>query len=107
MAVYRVRLLNPDLSLNQTISVPEEDYILDAAEGLGLQLPAGCRQGNCSACIAKIIEGTVDQLEQIFLSPSEIEAGLVTLCVASPHSDCTFVTHQEQCFNETALYFKS
>ena len=105
MAVYHVRLLNADLSLDQTIAIPEGEYILDFVEGLGLRLPAGCRQGNCSICIAKIIEGTVDQSEQTFLNSSEVEAGLVTLCVAFPRSDCVFITHQEHCFGE-GLYFK-
>jgi ferredoxin len=104
VAVYHVRLLNTDLGLDQTLAVPEEEYILDIAEALGLRLPAGCRQGNCSVCIAKMIEGTVDQSDQTFLDASEVEAGLVTLCVASPRSDCVLVTHQEQCFGE-GLYF--
>jgi ferredoxin len=104
MTPYKVRFINQYQDLDQTIEVPEGEYILDMAESAGLRLPSGCKQGNCSACIVKVISGEVDQSEQTFLQGSEVEAGFA---VAYPLSDCVLVTHQEQCLYGTSLYFKT
>jgi len=52
------------------------------AEDAGVRLPSGCKQGQCSACVAKIISGEVDQSEQTFLSLNEVHAGYIVTCVA-------------------------
>jgi ferredoxin len=106
MAVYQVRLVNPAIALDRTISVPDDQYILDIAEDAGIRLPSGCKQGECSACIAKLVSGEVDQGEQKFLRPKELEAGYTVTCVAYPLSDCTLLTHQEQVLYKSALYFQ-
>jgi len=105
--VYQVRLVNPAIALDQTIAVPEDEYILDIAEAMGIRLPAGCRQGNCSACIARLIEGEVDQSDQTFLQPAEVAAGYTVTCVAYPLADCTLQTHQEQVLYQSSLYFSA
>ncbi|MBW4623293.1 MAG: 2Fe-2S iron-sulfur cluster binding domain-containing protein [Cyanosarcina radialis HA8281-LM2] len=106
MAVYRVRLMNPAIDLDRTILVPDNEYILDLAEEAGIRLPSACQQGECSACVAKLVSGRVEQSEQKFLQPSEIEAGYTVTCVAYPLSDCTLLTHQEQVLYKSSLYFK-
>jgi len=105
--IYQVRLVNPDMALDCTILVPEDQYILDIAEEAGIRLPAGCHQGNCSACVAKIISGEVDQSEQRFLQPPEIAAGYTLTCVAYPLSDCTLQTHQEKVLYHSSLYYST
>jgi ferredoxin len=107
MAVYQVRLINSAIALDRTIEVPDDQYILDIAEEVGIRLPSGCKQGECSACVAKIISGAVDQSEQKFLRPLEVEAGYTITCVAYPLSDCTLETHQEQVLYKTSLYFQA
>ncbi len=106
MAVYQVRLINPATGLDRTIQVPDDQYILDIAEEAGIRLPFGCKQGECSACVAKLISGEVNQSEQKFLRPNEIQAGYTITCVAYPVSDCTLETHQEQGLYKSSLYFK-
>lgn len=106
MAVYKVRLINSNISLDRTIEVPDDQYILDIAEEAGIRLPSGCKQGECSACVAKIVNGEVDQNEQKFLQPHEVEAGYTITCVAYPLSDCTLETHQEQVLYKSSLYFQ-
>ncbi len=103
---YQVRFLNPAIGLDRTISVPEDQYILDIAEEAGIRLPSGCKQGECSACVAKLVSGKVDQSEQKFLRPPEIETGYTITCVAYPLSDCTLETHQEQVLYQSSLYYK-
>lgn len=107
MTVYQVRLVNQALNLDYIISVPDDQYILEIVEEVGLRLPAGCREGTCSSCVAKVLSGEVDQSEQKFLQPSEIQAGYTVTCVAYPVSDCTLETHQEQVLYKSSLYFKS
>ncbi|NJK66389.1 MAG: 2Fe-2S iron-sulfur cluster binding domain-containing protein [Microcoleus sp. CSU_2_2] len=107
MAVYQVRLVNESIALDRTIPIPDDQYILDIAEDAGIRLPSGCKQGECSACVAKLVSGKIDQSEQKFLKPSELQAGYTVTCVAYPLSDCTLLTHQEQVLYQTSLYFKS
>ncbi|MEY3333737.1 MAG: hypothetical protein RLZZ176_2037 [Cyanobacteriota bacterium] len=107
MAIYQVQLINPNLGLNQTIQVPDDQYIIDIAEEAAIRLPSGCKQGECSACVAKLINGEIDQSEQKFLRPAEIALGYTVTCVAYPRSDCTLYTHQEQVLYQSSLYYQS
>lgn len=106
MAIYQVRFINADQGLDQTLAIPEDVYILDAAQEHHIPLPSACRQGDCSVCLARLLKGDVDQQEQAFLSSTEIDQGYTVTCVAYPRSDCVLETHQEQKLYEGSLYKK-
>lgn len=70
-----------------TIECAEDEYILEAAEEAGLNLPYDCRSGTCVTCIQKCLRGEVDQDLAFAIGDEELEKGLRLICIGSPLSD--------------------
>jgi len=65
-----------------SLDVPEGDYILRSFEAQGQPLPFSCRNGCCTACAVRVINGEIDQRESLGLSKDLRGKGYGLLCVA-------------------------
>lgn len=79
-----------------TLTVPEDQTILAAANDAGLDLPSSCNAGVCTTCAAQVLEGSVDQTDGMGVSPALQAQGYALLCVSYPRSDLKVETEKEE-----------
>lgn len=75
--------------IGEEIECGENESVLDASFRQGYSLVHGCREGQCSACKAYLLEGEValKPYSSFALSESEEEQGYTLLCRAMPEED--------------------
>ena len=78
-----------------THDVPEGEYILRSFEQQGDPLPFSCRNGCCTACAVRVIDGELDQREAMGLSRELRAKGYGLLCVARATSALEAETQDE------------
>ncbi|WP_440992202.1 2Fe-2S iron-sulfur cluster-binding protein [Haloarchaeobius baliensis] len=83
----------------ETISVANNETLLEAGEDEGWDLPYACRQGQCVSCAGHIADGGdsrdyVEHDNQEMLDDPELEDGYVLTCVAYPRAEFTIETNE-------------
>jgi len=78
-----------------TITVKENETILDAALKAGIDAPYSCQGGVCSSCACIVTEGKVQLLKNAILTDAEIEEGLTLSCQAVPRSSVIKIDFDE------------
>lgn len=92
---YTVTLVNERENLDASVQVSKDEYILNAGEERGLELPSLCRLGVCATCAGKLVEGSIDQPKQRSLNQDQLDQGYILTCIGRPTSDCKIITHKE------------
>jgi ferredoxin len=95
LKTYQIKVCDRSTGKLFQLSVPEDRYILQSAESQGIDLPFSCRNGACTACAVRIIQGEVYQPEAMGLSPELQRQGYALLCVSYPRSDLEVETQDE------------
>jgi len=72
----RVNLVKSNLSL----TVPSKSSILDALIDAGVNIPHGCKRGECSMCVTRVLDGVPDHRD-LCLSPEEKSTSMC-ICVS-------------------------
>ncbi|PSB02901.1 2Fe-2S iron-sulfur cluster-binding protein [Merismopedia glauca] len=92
---YTIRIHDRSTDKWYTVQVPDDRYILHAAEKQGTELPFACRNGACTTCAVRIKSGQVYQPEAMGLSLELRRKGYALLCVSYPRSDLEVETQDE------------
>ncbi|MGI9369266.1 MAG: 2Fe-2S iron-sulfur cluster-binding protein [Ruegeria sp.] len=79
----------------QTIAMPKDQSILDAALENALDAPFACKAGVCSTCRCRVTEGEVEMVANHALEDYEVEKGYVLSCQAYPLTDTVVVDYDQ------------
>ena len=66
------------------------DFLLEK----GLDAPYSCREGNCSACACRVLEGEVTLLHNEVLDDEDLADGIRLACQSLPVSDSVRISYQ-------------
>jgi CDP-4-dehydro-6-deoxyglucose reductase len=75
-----------------TLTVDEQQTVLQAALNAGHTLPYSCRNGTCGTCLGEVLQGRVaypDDQRPPALSETQMQSGKALFCQARPLSDLT------------------
>ncbi|WP_341925696.1 2Fe-2S iron-sulfur cluster-binding protein [Nocardioides psychrotolerans] len=67
--------------------------MLDHLEAKGVKAPFSCREGECSACAVRLLEGEVKLLHNDVLDAEDLAEGIRLACQAVPVTDAVKVTY--------------
>lgn len=66
---------------------PNTESVLDATRKLRGEVPYACKNGVCGTCRCKLVEGTVEMVQNFALEADEVANGYVLACQSYPTSD--------------------
>ena len=69
----------------RSVAADAATSVMDAGEGIGVQMPFGCRMGICQSCVVSLVEGHVRDLR----TGAEHDPGTrIQTCISSASGDC-------------------
>lgn len=93
----------PELPVRLEVELDGTDYvfddwapgttILDHLESKGVKAPYSCREGECSACAVRLLQGEVTMLHNDVLDGEDIADGIRLGCQSIPAGDAVKVTY--------------
>jgi ferredoxin len=92
---HHIEIHDRQTDTHHSLTVPEDQYILQYVESQGKTLPFSCRNGACTSCAVRIIEGEIYQPEAMGLSNDLKDQGYALLCVSYARSDLKVETQDE------------
>ena len=72
---------------NKTVSLGEEQTILEAADEAGIEIDNSCRSGTCGMCKVKLLSGKVTMEVDDSLEEDEKNKGIILACQAKASED--------------------
>jgi len=92
---YQIKIIQKQTKQEYNLSLPDDQYILHSAENHREEiLPFSCRNGACTTCAVRVLEGEVYQPEAMGLSPELRKKGYALLCVSYPRSNLIVETQE-------------
>ncbi len=79
----------------QTITLPKDQSILEAALENAMDAPFACKAGVCSTCRCKVLEGEVEMIANHALEDYEVEKGYILSCQAYPVTDRVVIDYDQ------------
>ena len=79
----------------QSVTVPKDQTILDAALQNAMDAPYACKAGVCSTCRCRVLEGEVEMVANHALEDYEVEKGYVLSCQSFPVTDRVVVDYDQ------------
>ena len=73
---------------------PADKPLLDLLLEKGLDAPFSCRQGQCSACACRVLEGEVKMMHNEVLDDEDLAEGIRLACQSLPVTDTMKVSYQ-------------
>lgn len=77
-----------------TVDWPAGAPLLDALLTAGVPAPYSCREGACSACCCRVVEGEVKMVRNEVLDREDLADGYVLACQALPLGDRIRITYE-------------
>ncbi len=93
---YSVQIIDERIGLNEHFPCEPGEFVLEAADRAGIELPYSCRSGGCLACTGKLVEGKTEMGEQFVLEESHLDEGFRLLCCTTVQSHAIFIANQEE-----------
>jgi ferredoxin len=76
--------------LLRSIELKDDEFLVDAADRAGIDIPRNCTSGNCGTCLVRLISGNVPCPEPLPPGLDEflIEDGGILSCCMIPEGAC-------------------